>query len=299
MSVLCTAYNHEQYILTTLEGFVMQETDFKYEVIIHDDASSDQTPLIIQEYVKKFPNIFVPIIQTENQYSKGVSIYEEILYPMIRGEYYAICEGDDFWTDPHKLQKQFDAMEQNSKIDCCAHAANLIDSKTGKIIGMVNPRSADSVIVADDVINGGGGFVATSSLFFRSRLVRDEFAFLNIMTLDYAWQIHGSLRGGMLYLNDCMSSYRINTIGSWSERVGNDMKKHNAHTQKVINMLEQLNFDTNFKYNEAVSEMISRCKMLILERSGEFIKAFTKEYFHDFCHLPIRKKIKFIYKSIF
>ena len=119
VSIVTLAYNHGKYIRQCLEGFVMQVTDFPFEVIIHDDASTDDTAEIIREYEQKYPDIIKPIYQTENQYSKGVAIGATFLYPNAKGKYIAECEGDDWWTDPHKLQKQVDYMESHPKCSMC------------------------------------------------------------------------------------------------------------------------------------------------------------------------------------
>ena len=119
VSIVTLAYNHGKYIRQCLDGFVMQVTDFPFEVIIHDDASTDDTAEIIREYERKYPNIIKPIYQTENQYSKGVAIGTTFLYPKVQGRYIAECEGDDWWTDPNKLQKQVDYMESHPKCSMC------------------------------------------------------------------------------------------------------------------------------------------------------------------------------------
>lgn len=113
VSIICLAYNHAQYIKSTLDGFVMQKTDFPIEVLIHDDASTDETADIIREYEKKYPAIIKPIYQKENQYSKKVPIGVTYIYPKVKGKYIALCEGDDYWTDPLKLQKQVDFLESH------------------------------------------------------------------------------------------------------------------------------------------------------------------------------------------
>ena len=113
VSVMCLTYNHEKFIRRALDGFVMQKTNFRFEVIVHDDASSDRTAEIIREYEKKFPDIIRPIFQTVNQFSQKKRIIQEIVYPCTRGKYLAWCEGDDYWTDSEKLQRQVDAMEHN------------------------------------------------------------------------------------------------------------------------------------------------------------------------------------------
>jgi len=112
-SVCCLTYNHEDYIRDAIDGFLSQETDFPFEVIIHDDASTDRTADIIHDYAKRYPGIIRPIIQTENQFSKGGLIALRFVFPKAQGKYIAICEGDDFWTDKTKLQQQVSFLEDN------------------------------------------------------------------------------------------------------------------------------------------------------------------------------------------
>lgn len=113
VTIQCITYNHELYIRQCLEGFVMQQTNFRFEVIVHDDASTDGTTAIIREYVGKYPNIIKPIYETENQYSKYDGSIGRIMSEHTYGKYVAMCEGDDYWIDPLKLQKQVDFLEEN------------------------------------------------------------------------------------------------------------------------------------------------------------------------------------------
>jgi len=119
VSIICLAYNHEKYIRQALEGFVMQQTDFPFEIVVHDDASTDQTAAIIKEYASKYPNLFRPIYQTENQYRLEKGRVTKIVYHAAKGKYIALCEGDDYWTDPLKLQKQVDFLEEHPDISLC------------------------------------------------------------------------------------------------------------------------------------------------------------------------------------
>lgn len=113
VSIICHTYNQENYIKDTIDGFLMQKTNFLYEIIIHDDASTDCTKKIIESYVSKFPEKFVPVYQAENQFSKKKDILANFTYPKAKGKYIAVCEGDDYWTDEYKLQKQVDFLENN------------------------------------------------------------------------------------------------------------------------------------------------------------------------------------------
>lgn len=114
VSISCTTYNHAPYIRKCLDGFLMQQCDFEYEILVHDDASTDGTQKIIKEYQGKYPEIIKPIFQTENQYSKGIrGLIARFNLPRARGKYIALCEGDDYWIDPLKLKKQVDFLERN------------------------------------------------------------------------------------------------------------------------------------------------------------------------------------------
>ena len=127
----CLTFNHKPYIRECLEGFVMQKTNFKFVAIVHDDASTDGTATIIKEYAEKYPDIIKPIFETENQYSKKdgslTSIINEAVYAT-GAKYVAMCEGDDYWIDPYKLQKQVDFMEENKQYVLCCHRYLILEN---------------------------------------------------------------------------------------------------------------------------------------------------------------------------
>ena len=106
VSIVSLTYNHEKYIKQALESFLNQKTNFEYEIIIHDDASTDKTPQIVRKYQNKYRKLIKPILQKENLKSKGNGIVSRIAFSAAHGKYIALCEGDDYWTDPYKLQKQ-------------------------------------------------------------------------------------------------------------------------------------------------------------------------------------------------
>jgi acetyltransferase-like isoleucine patch superfamily enzyme/glycosyltransferase involved in cell wall biosynthesis len=129
VSIACLTYNHEKLISKAIEGFLMQKTNFEYEIVIHDDASTDNTQKVILEYQKKYPKKIKTIFQTENQYRKTGKYPINILYNELKGEYVAECDGDDYWTDPLKLQKQVDFLEKNPDYVMCHHAYNIQNDK--------------------------------------------------------------------------------------------------------------------------------------------------------------------------
>lgn len=133
VSIVCDVFNHEHYLRQCLDGIIMQQTDFAFEILIHDDASTDKSVEIIQEYVDKYPHLFKPIYQKENKFSKGISIWKDIQFPRAQGKYIAMCEGDDYWTDPQKLQKQVDFMEANTEYSMCFHKVEVLSHNSNDI----------------------------------------------------------------------------------------------------------------------------------------------------------------------
>ena len=154
VSIDFITYNHEAYIKDTLDGFLMQKTDFAYEVLIHDDASTDQTVKIIRKYEKKYPDIIKPIYQKENQYSKKIKISVQYQYPRALGKYIAICEGDDYWTDPYKLQKQVDFLEAHpdyglvyTDADSLSDSTNIITKSVFKNILGIKDNTFENFLI--------------------------------------------------------------------------------------------------------------------------------------------------------
>lgn len=130
VSIRCITYNHEPYIVQALDGFLMQKTTFPFEIVVHDDASTDRTADIIREYQAKFPKIIKPIYEIENQYSKHDGSLDRIMIAACKGKYIAFCEGDDYWIDENKIQMQVDFLENNSDYGICYTKANVYIQKS-------------------------------------------------------------------------------------------------------------------------------------------------------------------------
>ena len=249
VTIICLAYNHARYIRDALDGFLMQETSFPFEVIVHDDASTDGTADIIREYQLKRPDIIKTVFQKENQYSKGKVISRDFLFPMIRGKYVALCEGDDYWTDPRKLQKQVEALEAHPEADICGHRA--LRRNKGRFDGWIAAGFKSRLIPIEEVILGGGGwFCSTCSLMLRKEAYLAWTPMREVIAIDYVLALQGALRGGMVYLDDSMSVYRINTEGSWTSQNIGESKVRNR--EQMIQLMSALDSYTEGKYSETI-----------------------------------------------
>ncbi|TWV15118.1 glycosyltransferase [Bacteroidaceae bacterium HV4-6-C5C] len=213
VAIICTTYNHKSYIRQCLDGFMMQKTDFAFEVLIHDDASTDGTVDIIREYEKKYPNIIKPIYQKENQYSKGidVSIY---IFPRLNSKYIAWCEGDDFWVDPLKLQKQINIFKKDEKVGFVYTGFKLIDS-SGTLLqntSLVNEqlsRSKTGYLLPSLLRNN---FPQTLTVMFKKELMCDLDKYYNYI---YDWPLFTHICGKCkaVFINDITGCYRVNPNG--------------------------------------------------------------------------------------
>jgi glycosyltransferase involved in cell wall biosynthesis len=259
VSISCITYNHKNYIRECLDGFLMQKTTFPFEIIIHDDCSTDGTREIIEEYAAKYPDIIFPMFQTENQYSKGVrSMMVRFNFTRCKGKYIALCEGDDYWTDSFKLQKQVDFLEKNSDFSICFHnlkVYNEIDATTDKV-ACKNQKSVLDII---DLATRGN-FIHTPSVVFKMPEDGLPSWFINLPIGDYPLHLFNAQFGKIKYIDEVMGVYRIHAGGTWghmpkeivtkkwilmlslienkfSEEVGNILK-----TSRIGSMMNLYNF---------------------------------------------------------
>lgn len=242
VSVVCTTYNHEEFIKDAIDGILNQKTNFKFELIIHDDASTDGTAGIIREYADKYPEIIRPIFQTENQKQKGNNMWLLFILPRIQGKYIALCEGDDYWIDENKLQLQTDFMEGHPDYSMCMHNAVKVNYETGEKVWL-NTFEEDGTYSQEDQIQVGlgSGFPAFASYFLRTHLWKDmpEF-FWTGGVLDYPLRQYYASKGKTYYFKKPMSVYRFFTPGSYMRRIEESQLGYNNYTMKMIQFYEQL-----------------------------------------------------------
>ncbi|MDU6824530.1 MAG: glycosyltransferase [Intestinibacter bartlettii] len=258
VSVLCSTYNHKNYLKDALESFLNQNTTFKYEIIVNDDCSIDGTREILEMYSLKYPDTIRAIYHDENQYSKGISPLLENLIPKAKGKYVAFCEGDDFWIDNNKLQRQYDYMEKHLNCSLCTHDSVMIND-SGDNIGSIKPSNKGEFISIEDVIINGGGFMATSSIFARLPEIKKFPDYFDILTLDYTYQIFFASMGSYVYcFNKQMSAYRFGGVGSWSSLKDEDFQ---AYVKREIELYHKkcllrshFNIYNNLKYDRAIIE---------------------------------------------
>lgn len=255
LSVAVVTYNHENYLTEALDGILMQETDFPFEIVIHDDCSTDNTVNILEEYANKYPNLIKLILQKENQYSQGIKI-ERILFPKLIGKYIALCEGDDYWIDPHKLQIQLDEMRKIENCQISFHSAiNRWEDKSKKDEITTKQADGNKLFISNEIVLGGGAFCPTASLVLEKKAIDNLPAWFDRAPMaDYFLQIFGSLKGGALYIDRPMSVYRLNSIGSWSSTML-DIKKKEKEFKRILATLKEMDeyFDLQFH-----SEIIER-----------------------------------------
>jgi glycosyltransferase involved in cell wall biosynthesis len=260
VSILCHVYNQRQYVEDAIKGFLIQKTNFPFEIILHDDASTDGTTGVVQEYAERYPDIIKPIIQSENKYSKGVKP-STLSFPHARGNYIAMCEGDDYWVSETKLQAQFDCLENNSEISLSFHrvisvkgSSILSDKKYSRFL----PNS-EHVVPVSLVILMGGGYIPTPSIFAR-RSVFDNLPgwFHDNVVGDYNIQVIGSFPNGAIYIDEPLSVYRVGSDGSWTNTQKINIQKKIEYLTMLIAAYENLSIHCRNKYNNIFSIMIKR-----------------------------------------
>lgn len=217
VTIQCLTYNHEPYIRKCLEGFIMQKTNFRFEAIVHDDASTDGTAEIVREYSEKYPGIIRAFFETENQYSKHNGVIGKIIRENTHGKYIAMCEGDDFWIDPLKLQKQVDLLENNPSVSLCC--GGYITRQNGHLDKeyICHKGTTDYFQFS---LNDWENFWYTKTLTVLYR--REAFSnfLLNLDKYHYSRDTHlyyNLLKwGDGIYLSECLGVYNLHVGGIWS-----------------------------------------------------------------------------------
>lgn len=302
VSVSCITYNHEAFIADAIEGFLRQETPFPVEILIHDDASTDRTADIIRTYEQAHPDKIRAIYQHENQYSKGARP-SHFNYMRARGKYIALCEGDDYWTDPLKLAKQIEALEANPNISLCFHTARKIshdgDSES-KLIGRY--AEGNAVIPVEDVITKLHGAIPTASVVITKSAADSLMKFreeqCGVRVGDIVVQILSSLSGGAMFIDREMSVYRFKTPGSWNARQSVDVENRMRYARDSISVLLALDAYTQGKYSKEFAQQVRR-SVMVIARSAAFSRRQKWAFFQEFgMLLNTSSRLSFLFKTL-
>lgn len=251
VSVQCITYNHEKYIRKCLDGFVMQKTNFAFEVIVHDDASTDKTPEIIAEYEQKYPFIKA-IYQEVNQYSRGIPFDRLYIYPKMQGEYIAFCEGDDYWTNENKLQTLYDYISNHDECSMCCHAYLNIAANTEEKLGEVHTLDNNGSISMEKAIAYSNPSQLASQIYRRNVIFDIPSIFLNRGVGDYTKLLYAAFCGEIHYIDEVMACHRIASDGSWTQRVYRNRDNRKKHDWNMIDFLRDFNDFTEKKYEKVI-----------------------------------------------
>ena len=306
VSVCCIAYNHGKYIKKCLDSILNQETNFDYEVIIHDDCSQDDTSEIINEYQKKHDNVRA-IIQKENVYSKGISPYREFAFKSAKGKYIAMCECDDYWCDSKKLQTQYDEMEKNSRASWCSHYVQCVEedgSKTDTVIPKDFERenicSYNSYQTIEFFLNKG---FQLSSYFVRKDLFEEYYThtpvFVRIAPVEDEPMVrYMASKGDLIFIPKKMSCYRMNSVSGWTSKNSISGSAMYRHYKSMCNMIREYDKYTEHKYTDVISLDLVNKEWLMHMYNRNYRKMLNQKFYLLRKKMSLKNRMKLYIKAV-
>jgi len=307
VSVCMITYNHEEFIEQAIKGVLDQKTDFDFDLVIGEDYSTDKTRQIILDYKAKYPEKIKLLLHDSNI---GMMPNFQATLHACQGEYIAICEGDDYWTDPHKLQKQVELLKLNSKASICFHPVNLVDAG-GSFISESKIFELKDEYTTLDLLNQEW-FVMTCSIMFRKNYLTIPSWFVSIKNGDYALQLICSLKGDLIYLNHVMGAYRVHSSG-----VSQSLQLEKNFYALLI-LFKFFNKYSDYKFKNVIENRKSRMRTWLINYyvyetlkhkylSVGYLKNYRKlfsmtkilnfNHLKSILHLSIPPKIYKLYKS--
>ena len=317
VSICCITYNHEDYIEDAIKSFINQRTNFKYEIIIQDDASIDATPDIINEYQNRYPNIIKPIYRKENLGSKSLSAVLENVFKAAKGKYIAVCEGDDYWIDENKLQKQFDYLEKHNDVSLCFHNANYLMMNSNQVINNDKINIFGKYKTNNNYYNAGNinqcellakHAVPTASLFFRRKYVFNlPTYYTKAPCADLPLKLYLGSVGKCFYDTSSMAVYRKNTQISIMNKWGKDGEKRKLkRTLCFLKMIRDFNNATENRYagemyiykQKFILEQLMRQKKFKIILNNKKLFNLYKQYYSNDC-FGVKLFMKVYFKKIY
>lgn len=277
VSICCATYNHEKFIADALDGFLKQKTDFPVEILINDDCSIDTTADIIQQYKKKYPNIIKPVFQVKNQYSLGIKPISQILLPRSKGRYIAICDGDDYWTDESKLQKQINFLEEHLEYNLCGHNWKVDDNGDLISSGLEKAFKKSFSFTFDTLpwiwITHPSTLVFRNNAFDYNELKKYR------LRKDVHLIYHLLINGKGYYMPEIMAIYRMHKNGVWS-KIG--ILKQKETSYKVYGELNSFDNRPSVKKRFLNASLIYFNTLIYSSKTRDDLKKALQIFSHSF-----------------
>lgn len=294
VSIICLTYNHSDYIVKALDSFLMQETTFDYEVIVGEDCSTDNTLAIVEAYAEAYPDIIRVVTSEENVGSRANGSRARAV---ARGKYTAICEGDDYWTDPHKLQLQVTYMEENPRCSMTFHAARFVDGE-GELLGREQrPYTQNQRVTTEAVIMGGGGFIPSASTVYRTAcLERMPDFYEKAIVGDYPKQMILAAQGNVYYFDRFMSDYRYMHQGSWTINHRKPEKVLRS-SQGIVELLDGFDAYSDRRYHETVDWVKAQHEFRIHYIQANWRALTSARYKEAWAKVTLTKRLRIFFRS--
>ena len=278
VSICVIAFNHENYIRETLDSILKQQTSFDFEIIVHDDASTDTTPQIIKEYQERFPKIIRAILQNENQYSQGIKPFSKFIYPYLKGEFVAWCESDDYWNNPQKLEKQVAIFKEHKDVVICGHDVEILYEKGTKIKKefYTKPITGQNFKFSflDEFKNH---FVHNATLMIKTWVLKRQPINNNWVSGDIQKILFALSKGNGYYIDDKLAVKRRN-LGSITHNKEYQKKILDGH-HKMWNYI--LTFCPNEHQKLVKLKIAEYDRLFIKNKKGPLIKLIKSAVFKD------------------
>jgi glycosyltransferase involved in cell wall biosynthesis len=259
VSVMMIAYNHEKFIAQALNSILTQHVNFDYEIVVGEDNSTDRTREILVEFHRRHPQCIVPLLRDKNM---GAIRNMGATLAACQGTYIALLEGDDYWTDPYKLQKQADFLDSNPTSAMCCHRVQLLDP-TGQERIDVHPTRAAGAYTIEDLLSEN--FVPSCSAMLRRELIGSLPSWHSKLAVG-DWPLFAlvSSKGGIELMDEIMAVYRIHQGGIWSSR------SRVSRMREISRTLEVLDRHFSFRYTNTVRPVLAQyyLDLALLERQN-------------------------------
>ena len=295
VSICCITYNQEKYIEQAINSFLSQKTNFDYEIIIHDDASNDETVNILTKYQKKYPDKIVLMLEKENQYSKCANSVLVKVLDKAKGKYIALCDGDDFWCDDNKLQKQVDYMDLHKNISLCSHNTEIINENNEKI-DLINSY-LEGIVTIENFLSNNSSMHTSSMLFRKKDVLKLPNYYYEATVGDLPLKLHLLSKGNCYHFNNVMSCYRTNAINSWSvAQKNNDIVKH-KNFEMEIQVYNSFNKETKYVYDDLIKNKILYRSFCYFKDKNDLNEIKKEKYAKYYKKLSLNEKIKLQLKN--